>query len=116
MLAVRVTLPAGIVPIDATLAGTMVDGAWTATYVAVPIQGLAIELTLPDRAEPLEFTIAAITDHLPGAPLHERLPVWLKTDTTAWTARSWYVIRTREAGAPGGAASATPSGRPGQSP
>ena len=37
-------LPAGIVPATTSLAGRLVDGRWTATFIAVPESGLTVRL------------------------------------------------------------------------
>jgi hypothetical protein len=115
-LAVRVSLPRGVVPLASSVTGTMSAGVWTATYVAVPPAGLTISLTLPEAADTLDATVTCITDHLPGAPLNGRLPSWLTTTRTAWSARSWYVLSTRDAAGRAASTNATPSAPPGRSP
>jgi hypothetical protein len=85
------------------------SGAWTATYVAVPAAGVTIELTMPEMKGGLDAAVVAVTDHLPGAAPGERLPPWLDTTRTAWTARSWYVISTRDVVSRGLSSTATPT-------
>jgi hypothetical protein len=108
-LAVRVTLPRGVAPLDSTWRGAVTSGAWTATYVAVPADGVTLELTMPEMKGGLDAAVVAVTDHLPGAAPGDRLPPWLDTTRTAWTARSWYVISTRDVLSRGGSSTATPS-------
>ena len=97
LIAARVVLPAGIVPVQSSLAGVVVNNRWMATYVAVPSAGLNVHLefvnTLPSA---LAGSVVAIS--LPGLPLGGAsfgLPTWLPKGPASWEARSIFIVKPR---------------------
>jgi hypothetical protein len=89
-LAVSFVLPAGITPVRSNFPGVNRLGRWTATFVAVPAQGIAWQATFAAAtAEQLKgVRVVVRSTGLPGAPGWQRLPGWLPQDVTVWN--TWF--------------------------
>lgn len=89
LLTFRLVLPTGLRPSSSTLAGSIVDGTWRATYVAPPTSGVTIRMTF-DGAGRVDLSGAAIMFTTAGLPASaaEPWPAWLARDRAAWRART----------------------------
>jgi hypothetical protein len=93
-LTVSFVLPAGLTPARSSLPGGQQLGRWTATFAAVPREGLAWEASFRgDVGEQLRQTRVAVTSsRFPGGQGWQQLPAWLPQDRAVWTASaSWSV-------------------------
>ena len=98
-LLVTFVLPAGIMPARSSLPGTMRLGRWTATYVAVPMEGIAWEANLRATPASLEDVGVAVTSaRFPGGAGWQGLPAWLPQDTAVWSSNVTWVLAPRAAG------------------
>ncbi|MBA2304571.1 MAG: hypothetical protein H0W08_18330, partial [Acidobacteria bacterium] len=93
-LAVSFVLPAGLAPARSTLPGVVRQGRWTATFVAVPREGVAWEASFAaGTPEQLKATRVVVTSSgLPGAPGWQRLPAWLPQEHAVWNAWFTWVL------------------------
>ena len=94
-LTVTFVLPAGMVPARSSLPGVVRLGRWTATFVAVPAEGIAWRSQLPRRrAERRCRTsrIAVTSARFPGGTGWQGLPAWLPQDTAVWSANATWVL------------------------
>ena len=68
---------------------------WTATYVAVPAEGVAFRASFKDApADALRATEVIVTSaSIPGGTGWQRLPDWLPQDRMVWTATAAWQIR-----------------------
>ncbi len=89
LLTFRLVLPAGLRPWSSTLAGSVVDRAWRATYVAPPPTGLTIRMTF-DGQDRVDLSGGAIMFTTAGVPegASEPWPAWLTRERIAWRART----------------------------
>jgi hypothetical protein len=87
-------LPAGVRPARSSLPGVVRLGRWTATFVAVPAEGLAWEASVRGAPpESLAATRIAITSsRLPGGSGWQSLPVWLPQDSAVWSATATWIL------------------------
>jgi hypothetical protein len=93
-LAASFILPAGITPARSSLPGRQRLGRWTATFIAVPAEGLAWEASVrgtpPER---LRDTYIAITSsRLPGGSGWQSLPGWLPQESAVWSASATWIL------------------------
>jgi hypothetical protein len=90
-LSVAFVLPEGVSPARSNLPGAIRRGRWTATFVAVPPEGVAWEASFASAsATELAATRVVVTSSgLPGAPGWQRLPPWLPQDHAVWNA--WFI-------------------------
>jgi len=106
-LTVTFVLPPGVVPLGANLPGRLGAGHhWSATFVAVPADGLEFRAFLEPAAAAVatEAAVVVTSIRLPGQ-IDARRPDWLTTARTAWSARAIYLWRPPPAlagGGPGG--------------
>jgi hypothetical protein len=86
-------LPAGAVPARSSLPGIIRLGRWTATFVAVPAEGIAWHASFGDTAAPLQdLRIAVTSARFPGATGWQGLPAWLPQDTAVWSSNATWVL------------------------
>jgi hypothetical protein len=99
-LLVTFVLPAGLTPARSSLPGTVRLGRWTATYVAVPMEGIAWEANLRATPASLEDVGVAVTSaRFPGGAGWQGLPAWLPQDTAVWSSNVTWVLAPRPAAA-----------------
>jgi hypothetical protein len=93
-LAISIVLPAGTTPARSNFPGVLRGGRWTATFAAVPAEGIAWQSTFASAAaEQLKGTRLVIRSNgLPGAPGWQRLPAWLPQERTVWNAAFVWVL------------------------
>jgi hypothetical protein len=93
-LLARFVLPADIVPVRSSLPGRMRLGRWTATFSAIPAEGVAWDALFTGvTAEALRETRIAITDFgFPGGEGWQRLPAWLPQERSVWSAAATWVV------------------------
>ena len=93
-LTVSFVLPAGVTPARTNLPGVPQLGRWTATYVAVPRDGIAWEASfrgdVSDRLR--EARIAVTSFRFPGGQGWQRLPAWLPQERAVWSAAATWSI------------------------
>jgi hypothetical protein len=89
-LAVSFVLPSGLAPARSNLPGVMRRGRWTATFVAVPAEGVAWQASFSKASEAQTNAVRVVvtSSGLPGAPGWQRLPPWLPQDHAVWNA--WF--------------------------
>ena len=88
-LSVSFVLPAGITPARSNLPGVIRLGRWTATFVAVPAEGIAWQAPLQRgdrRAARAAPARRGSTSGCPGGAGWQRLPGWLPQERMVWTA------------------------------
>jgi hypothetical protein len=93
-LSVSFVLPEGLSPARTNLPGVIRRGRWTATFAAVPPEGVAWEATFA-AASPAEIAatrVVVTSSGLPGAPGWQRLPQWLPQDHAVWNAWFTWVL------------------------
>jgi hypothetical protein len=93
LVGAEVRLPAGIVPVGSTLAGSRDGAVWSAAYAAVPLSGLTIRLVLDAPLEQLRDAVVVLwTSGVPGGTGPRGLPPWVPRDRSAWSVRSQFVV------------------------
>jgi hypothetical protein len=71
-------------------------GRWTATFVAVPVEGIAWEANLRASRESLQDVGVAVTStRFPGGTGWQGLPAWLPQDTAVWSSNATWVLAPR---------------------
>ena len=87
-------LPDGATPARANLPGLARGGRWSATYFALPPDGVAFRASFTGvTAERLRETRVAVTSsRLPGGEGWQSLPPWLPQERMVWTARATWVL------------------------
>ena len=87
-LSVSFVLPAGITPARSNFPGVTRLGRWTATFAAVPAEGIAWQAAFSAAtAEQLRGSRLVVrTSGLPGAAGWQRLPGWLPQERMVWNA------------------------------
>ena len=91
-LSVSFVLPAGLIPARHNLPGLTRLGRWTATYVAVPAEGVLFRASFPAAAAPrlTEVLVVATSTRFPGGEGWQSLPAWVPQDHAVWgAAASW---------------------------
>jgi hypothetical protein len=99
-LLVSFVLPAGVTPARSSLPGAVRLGRWTATFVAVPAEGIAWEASL--RAPPAalqDVKVAVTSPRFPGGAGWQGLPAWLPQDTVVWSSNATWVLPLGQFGA-----------------
>jgi hypothetical protein len=93
-LMVRFVLPSDVVPVHSNLPGRMRFGRWTATFVAVPDEGVAWEARVDGvTAETLRETRLAVTSfRFPGGEGWQQLPGWLPQTHSVWTGTATWLV------------------------
>ena len=92
-LLVTFVLPAGVTPARSSLPGAVRLGHWTATYVAIPAEGIAWEASL--RAPPSslnDVSVAVTSSRFPGGTGWQGLPAWLPQDRAVWSSNATWVL------------------------
>jgi hypothetical protein len=94
-LTVTFLLPPAFAPARSSLPGLERGTRWSATYVAVPPEGVAFRASFKDApAEALRATeVIVISSSIPGGTGWQRLPDWLPQDRMVWTATAAWQIR-----------------------
>ena len=93
-LTVSFVLPAGLTPARSSLPGVLRLGRWTASYIAVPDEGLAWEArfraTTPGQLRGTRLVITS--NRLPGGSGWQSLPAWLPQERAVWSATASWVV------------------------
>lgn len=101
-LTVAFSLPEGWQPARASLPGRARRGRWTARYVAVPAEGVALRAALdPSRPPALEgVRVLVVRAGLPGGAGWQRLPAWLPQAHAVWeeVVSAWILAPVADAG------------------
>lgn len=88
-------LPAGVTPARSSLPGTQRLGRWTATFVAIPSEGIAWEASFHAPPSALQDVRVAVTStRFPGGSGWQSLPAWLPQDSAVWSANATWVLPT----------------------
>jgi Peptidase family M28 len=102
-LTVSFVLPAGVIPARHNLPGLVRAGSWTATYIAVPPDGVLFRAAF-NTADPSRVGIPLVlvsTPRIPGGDGWQSLPSWLPQERTVWSATAtWALPMTFAAAAP----------------
>jgi hypothetical protein len=94
-LLVTFVLPAGMTPARSSLPGAIRLGRWTATYIAVPAEGIAWEASFRTAPASLQDVRIAVTSaRLPSGSGWQSLPSWLPQDAAVWSANATWVLPT----------------------
>ena len=94
-LLVTFVLPAGVTPARSSLPGALRLGRWTATYVAVPEEGIAWEASFRTPPAALqEVRVTVTSTRFPGGSGWQSLPAWLPQDAAVWSANATWVLPT----------------------
>jgi hypothetical protein len=91
-LTVSLMLPPGVIPARHDLPGVVRRGSWTATYLAVPADGVLFRAAFNtvDAARVGQPIVMVVSSRLPGGDGWQSLPAWLPQQRAAWTATaSW---------------------------
>ena len=95
----QIVLPAGIVPATTSLAGRLVDGRWTATFIGVPESGLTVRLGFDSGATAAQAmtggAVMLTSRGLPGGSGPLGQPDWLPRAQATWRARSIWIMPLR---------------------
>ena len=96
-LAVSFVLPEGVTPARSSLPGAVRNRRWTATFIAIPPEGLAWDASFgKDSQEAIQDIRVAITSaRLPGGSGWQSLPDWLPQQTAVWSASATWVVPAR---------------------
>jgi hypothetical protein len=99
-LSVTFILPARITPARSSLPGVMRLGRWTATFVAVPLEGIAWEASFHAAPETLTgLGVVVSSSRFPGGTGWQSLPGWLPQDTAVWSSNATWVLAAPRPGA-----------------
>ncbi|MFI5177328.1 MAG: hypothetical protein ACHQO8_02125, partial [Vicinamibacterales bacterium] len=96
-LTVRLSLPPGVRPATSSVAGVVTGGAWRATYVAPPPEGLVVHIAFDGEVanELARTTIVLIAAGVPaGAP--GAWPPWLPRERATWRSRTFIIKDLRQ--------------------
>jgi hypothetical protein len=88
-------LPPGIAPADANFPGiTRPRGAWNATYIAPPPEGVTFRLSFAnaDHDALRRASVILATRRLPGGVGWQGLPPWLPQDRVVWMASAIHIL------------------------
>ena len=100
-LTVSFVLPPGVTPARHNLPGIVRLGSWTATYAAVPGDGVlfraAFGTSEPSRVGTLLILVSS--SRLPGGTGWQSLPRWLPQDRAVWSAAAAWAVPVQVAGA-----------------
>jgi len=94
LVAVVFGMPAGVTPVQASLAGVVRQGRWRAAFLAPPPEGVSLRVRLRNADLPAARTlrVLVVAAGLPGGSGWQELPGWLPAERTAWTARSVFIV------------------------
>jgi len=95
---VALVLPAGVRPIDSSVAGVVRGRHWQAAFTAPPAAGAVFRLRLraADVALLSDARVIITTAGLPGAVGFPGLPSWLPRERSSWSGRSIFVLPISE--------------------
>jgi hypothetical protein len=99
-LSVSFVLPPDVVPARFNLPGLVRLGSWTATFVAVPPDGVLFRASF-NTTEPARIgapLVLATSTRLPGGEGWQSLPSWLPQERTVWTATATWALPVTFAG------------------
>ena len=86
-------LPEGVIPARSSLPGIIRLGRWTATFVAVPAEGIAWHASFRTPPAVLQnLRIAVSSSRFPGGTGWQGLPAWLPQDTAVWSSNATWVL------------------------
>jgi hypothetical protein len=87
-------LPAGVVPARSSLPGVVSLGRWTASYVAVPPEGVVFDASFRGAvAEGLRETRVKISSaRFPGGGGWQGLPSWMPEETAVWSGEAVWIV------------------------
>ena len=90
---VSFVLPAGMTPVEPSLAGRSRDGRWIADYVAPAADGVTFRarITSADVDRLGDASVVIQTAHLPGGSGWQGLPRWLPREHVVWDRRAAFV-------------------------
>ncbi len=93
-LTVAFLLPRGVTPVRHNLPGVVRSGWWTATFVAVPAEGVLFRAAFntTERARIGRPLVLVTSDRLPGGEGWQSLPKWLPQERTAWSASATWAL------------------------
>jgi hypothetical protein len=84
-LRVRLELPDGVVPLTSRWPGRVRGEQWSASYVAVPAEGVTFDLTLPAQRRGRACEGQVLLRRIrPVDPASGQLPAWLDRPGIAW--------------------------------
>jgi hypothetical protein len=90
---VSFVLPAGLDPARSNLPGVERLGRWTATYVAVPPDGVVFRASFGGIVPAaLKAFRVVVSTHASAREGGWPLPSWLPTERTAWTAEAQWIL------------------------
>ena len=94
-LRVLFVLPAGFTPARASLPGVLRGGRWTATYAAVPAEGVAFRASFGNGTEEalLKTEVMVRCAGFPGGIGWQRMPSWTPHQRVVWTASAGWLLR-----------------------
>ena len=94
-LTVTFVLPPGIVPSRHNLPGLERSGTWSASYVAVPSDGILFRAAFAttDAARIGQPMVLVTSSRLPGGEGWQSLPSWLPQEHAVWTATATWALR-----------------------
>ena len=93
-LTVSFALPPGVVPARHNLPGLVRVGSWTATFIAVPAEGVLFRAAF-NTTDPAGIgtpLVLATSARLPGGDGWQSLPSWLPQERTVWTASATWAL------------------------
>jgi Peptidase family M28 len=91
---VSFALPPGVIPARHNLPGIVRLASWTATFVAVPADGVLFRAAF-NTADPARVgtpLVLATSARLPGGDGWQSLPSWLPQERTVWTATATWAL------------------------
>ena len=93
-LTVSFVLPPGLVGARSSLPGVQRQGRWTATYAAVPMEGITWRASVaevdPERLR--QLSVVVTEPGFPGGDGWQRLPGWLPRERTVWASASTWIV------------------------
>jgi hypothetical protein len=93
-LTVAFVLPPGVTPVRHNLPGVVRSGSWTATFVAVPPEGVLFRAAF-NTADPARVgrpLVMVTSARLPGGEGWQSLPGWLPQERTVWSASATWAL------------------------
>jgi hypothetical protein len=93
-LTVAFVLPPGVTPARHNLPGLVRLGSWTATFVAVPADGVLFRAAFntTEAARVGRPLVLVTSSRLPGGEGWQSLPAWLPQERAVWTATATWAL------------------------
>jgi hypothetical protein len=93
-LTVSFALPPGVSPARHNLPGLIRLGSWTATYVAVPADGVLFRAAFGtnDPAQVGRPLLLVSSSRIPGGAGWQSLPSWLPQERAVWRATATWAV------------------------